>query len=276
VTDSRRPPGRRRESVTPAQAAIQFIEIAGGRLEILDIPAARAGSPEILLLHEGLGSISMWRDFPGALARAAGCRVVAYSRFGFGRSAPRATPFGPLFIHEEACEVIPALRERLGLADPVLVGHSTGASMALVHAGAGRWPVAGVVAMAPLTTVEGSNVDSIRRARLLYETTDWRERLGRHHADVDAVFYGWNDTWLRPDFRAWNILEDLRRVRVPVIAILGENDEYSTPSQVAAIARCLPDPARFESLLLPGCGHAPHREAPEAVLAAVARFLGAL
>lgn len=253
-----------------------FVELAQGRLETLDIPGTAPGRPEILLLHEGLGCVSMWRDFPQALARATGSRVVAYSRLGFGRSSPRASPYTPRFIHEEAFEVIPTLRERLGIGNVVLVGHSTGASMALVHAGAQGLPVAGVVAMAPLTTVEGSNVQSIERARALYRTTDWRARLARHHDDVDAVFYGWNDTWLRPDFRTWNILDDLRRVRAPVLAILGAEDEYSTPGQVAAIAENLPDPSRFESLLLERCGHAPHREQPAAVLAAVKRVLGAV
>ena len=251
-----------------------FVELAQGRLETLDIPALAAGRPEILLLHEGLGCVSMWRDFPARLAEATGCRTVAYSRLGFGRSAPRSAPYTPRFIHEEAFGAIPALRERLGIGNVVMIGHSTGASMALVHASANESPVAGVVAMAPLTTVEGSNVESIERARTLYETTDWRSRLARHHDDVDAVFYGWNDTWLRPDFRGWNILDDLRRVRAPVLAILGSDDEYSTTAQVAAIAANVPDPSRFQSLLLPGCGHAPHRERPDAVLQAVMGFLG--
>ena len=253
-----------------------FVELAQGRLEALDIPALAAGRPEILLLHEGLGCVSMWRDFPARLAEATGCRTVAYSRLGFGRSAPRSAPYTPRFIHEEAFGAIPALRERLGIGNVVMIGHSTGASMALVHASASEMPVAGVVAMAPLTTVEGSNVESIERARTLYETTDWRARLARHHDDVDAVFYGWNDTWLRPDFRGWNILDDLRRVRAPVLAILGADDEYSTPAQVAAIAANVPDPSRFQSLLLPGCGHAPHRGRPDAVLQAVIGFLGAV
>lgn len=253
-----------------------FVELAQGRLETLDIPATEPGRPEILLLHEGLGSVSMWRDFPQTIARETGSRVVAYSRLGFGRSSPRSSPYTPRFIHEEAFEVIPALRERLGIGNAVLIGHSTGASMALVHASAPTMPVAGVVAMAPLTTVEGSNVESIERARILYQTTDWRARLSRHHDDVDAVFYGWNDTWLQADFRAWNILPDLRRVRAAVLAILGSKDEYSTPAQVAAIAENLPDPSRFESLLLDGCGHAPHREQPAAVVEAVKRFLGAV
>lgn len=265
-------------AVVPANEpalVVQFAEVAGARLEYLDLPASRRARPEILLLHEGLGSVSMWRDFPAVLAEATGCRVVAYSRQGFGRSSPRAQPFTPRFVHEEAEEVIPALREHLAIARPVLLGHSTGASMALVHA-AGRWPVAGVIAMAPLTTVEGSNVGSIERARSLYRTTAWRAKLARHHDDVDAVFFGWNDTWLRPDFRQWNIVEELRRIDTPVLAILGAEDEYSTPAQVAAIARNLPDPSRFESVLLPACGHAPHRDQPAAVLQAVNRFLGAV
>ena len=242
-------------------------------LEVLDLPGA---APEILLLHEGLGSVSMWRDFPRKLNEATGRRVVAYSRHGFGRSIPRDRPYGPRFIHEEAHEVIPMLRERLRLGRPVLLGHSTGASMALVHAADGRWPVAGVVAMAPLTTVENSNVESITRARELYRTTDWREKLARHHDDVDGVFYGWNDTWLRPDFRAWHILDDLARLEVPVLAILGKEDEYSTPDQVEAIRRSVPDPARFESMLLERCGHAPHRDQTDAVVAAVRKFVGAV
>ncbi|MDQ3027452.1 MAG: alpha/beta hydrolase [Pseudomonadota bacterium] len=251
-----------------------FVEVGEARLEYTDIPASRIGLPALLLLHEGLGSVSMWRDFPAQLARSTGCRIVAYSRAGFGRSSPRSSPYTPRFIHEEAFEVIPALRAQLGIDPVVLVGHSTGASMALVHASANA--VAGVVAMAPLTTVEGSNVESIERAGKLYRTTDWRSRLARHHVDVDAVFHGWNDTWLRPDFRNWNILDDLRRVSAPVLAILGSEDEYSTPAQVAAIAENVPDPSRFQSLLLPGCGHAPHREQPDAVLRAVKGFLGAL
>lgn len=251
-----------------------FVDVGEARLEYADIPASRIGRPALLLLHEGLGSVSMWRDFPAQLAESTGCRIVAYSRAGFGRSSPRSSPYTPRFIHEEAFEVIPALRAQLGIDPVVLVGHSTGASMALVHASGNA--VAGVVAMAPLTTVEGSNVESIRQARTLYETTDWRTRLARHHDEVDAVFYGWNDTWLQPGFRDWNILDDLRRVHAPVLAILGADDEYSSPDQVAAIAESMPDPARFQSLLLAGCGHAPHREQPAAVLRAVTGFLGAL
>ena len=161
-----------------------FVDVGAARLEYADVPASRIGLPALLLLHEGLGSVSMWRDFPAQLAESTGCRIVAYSRAGFGRSSPRTSPYTPRFIHEEAFEVIPALRAQLGIDPVVLVGHSTGASMALVHASAQGLPVAGVVAMAPLTTVEGSNVESIERAGTLYRTTGGdspiRERIGAH------------------------------------------------------------------------------------------------
>ena len=254
----------------------RHLELGDARLEYLDIPAARENRPEILMLHEGLGSVSMWRDFPRRIAEATGCRTVAYSRAGFGRSSRRAKPWTPRFVHEEALEVIPALRAALGIARPVLFGHSTGASMALVHAGADRWPVAAVVAMAPLTDVEESNVASIADARRLYETTDWRAKLARHHDDVDAVFYGWNDTWLRPDFRGWNLRADLPGIRAPILAILGEADQYSTASQVALIEELATRARSFAFAHLPACGHAPHRDQPDRVLALSASLIDAV
>ena len=255
---------------------MSFLELGGARLEYLDLPAARPGRPEILLLHEGLGSVSMWRDFPQRLAALTGCRTLAYSREGFGRSSARTRPWPLRFVHEEALEVVPRLREALAVGNPVLVGHSTGASMALVHAGADRWPVAGVVAMAPLTDVEDSNVAAIEAARRHYQTSDWRARLARHHDDVDAVFYCWNDTWLRPDFRAWNLRDDLGGIRAPILAVLGQGDEYSTPSQVELIRRLARHARSFEFLHLADCGHAPHRDQPEAVLGAAARLIDAV
>ena len=250
------------------------VELGDIGLECLDIPATRRDAPEILLLHEGLGSVSMWRDFPAVLAAATGCRTIAYSRRGFGRSSPRTEPYGTRFMHEEALETLPALREQLGIARPLLVGHSTGASMGLIHAGAGRWDVAGIVAMAPLTTVENANVESILEARRQYESTDWREKLSRHHDDVDGVFYGWNDTWLRPEFHAWNILGDIAGIRCPVLAILGEDDPYSSVSQVEAIAHHAPPEARVRILRIARCGHAPHREKPDVVVPAIAAMAG--
>jgi pimeloyl-ACP methyl ester carboxylesterase len=245
-------------------------------LEVLDLPATMPGRPEILMLHEGLGSVSMWRDFPQQLNRTLGSRVVAYSRRGFGRSEPRAAPYDVRFMHDEALENLPVLREALAIARPVLLGHSTGASMSLIHAGANRWPVAGIVAMAPITFIEMSNLGSIERAREIWNTTDWRAKLARHHDDVDMAWSGWNDTWLDPRFRDWTIEEDVKGVACPILAILGRDDEYSTPAQVDYVRRLATGAPRFDFLLLEECGHAPHRDQPDSVLRAVGRFLEAL
>lgn len=262
--------------VRAEQAGARFVVANGQRLEVLDLPATRPGRPELLLSHEGLGSVSMWRDFPQRLAGTLGSRVVAYSRRGFGRSEPRTEPYDPRFMHEEALVAMPALREALRIADAVLVGHSTGASISLIHAGAGRWPVAGVVAMAPITFIEESNIGSIEEARRIWNTTDWRSKLARHHDDVDMAWSAWNDTWLDPRFRAWTIEEEVKALRVPILAILGRGDPYSTPAQVEYVRRLATGVPRFESLLLEDCGHAPHRDQPEAVLEAVGRFVEAL
>jgi pimeloyl-ACP methyl ester carboxylesterase len=264
-----------RESVIPAQAGIQFVTVGSTRLEYLDIPGDPK-RPEILLLHEGLGSVSMWRDFPADVARHTGCRVVAYSRAGFGRSAPRAAPYSPRFMHEEAQEAIPELRTRLAVARPVLVGHSTGASMALLHAAFDPHGVAGVMAMAPLVFVEPSNLESIRDAQGRWESTDWRARLARHHDDADAVFRAWNDTWLDPGFASWDIRADLHAIRAPIVAILGEDDEYSSRAQLDAVRAGSPNARRVEAIVLAPCGHAPHRDQPRRVLAALGALLDAV
>ena len=249
------------------------MRIGEADLEILDLPASHSNRPELLLLHEGVGSVSMWREFPHDLARSTGCRCVAYSREGFGKSSPRTRPVTPAFMHEEAFDVLPALREALAIERPVLVGHSTGASMALIHAGADRWPVAAVVAMAPLAFVEASNLASIREARTLYETTRWREKLGRHHDDVDAAC----DLIEFPGMRyRKDIAADLAGIRCPVLAILGDGDQYASRAQLDCIAKTAVRAARVELLLLADCGHAPHRDQPAAVLAAVGRLLDRL
>ena len=254
----------------------QFLALGEAKLEYIDLPATKPGRPELLMLHEGVGSVSMWRDFPATLAAATGCRCIAYSREGFGRSSPRSRPYTPVFMHEEAFDVLPQLREALAIERPVLVGHSTGASMALIHAGADRWPVAAVVAMAPLTYVEESNLASIRAAREMYQTTRWREKLARHHDDVDAAFFGWNDIWLAAEFRSWSIAADIAGIRSPILVVLGEGDPYSTPAQVKVIEENAVRSERFELLVLPDCGHEPHRDQPAQVVAAVVRLLDAV
>jgi len=252
---------------------VRFVEVCGHRLEYIDIAAHQVHRPPLVFLHEGLGSVGLWRDFPSKIASATGCRTVVYSRFGFGRSSPRVAPYTPRFMHEEALEILPALRSALAIERPVLIGHSTGSSMALIHAGDHRWEVAGLVVMAPLTFVEEFNLDSIRAAKTLYETTPLRERLARYHDDVDSVFWGWREIWLHPEFRSWSIARDLSGIRCRILAILGEDDEYSTPAQVGAIERCAVSAASFDFLKLADCGHAPHRDQPAIVTEAILRFI---
>lgn len=252
------------------------IEVCGHRLETLDLPATRAGRPELLFLHEGLGSVSLWRDFPTRLAQASGCRTVVYSRHGHGRSSPFPAAHDVRFMHREALEVVPTLRAALELARPLLIGHSTGASMALIHAGhaqAEGWPLAGVVAMAPLCFVEDSNLESIRNMQDVFRTTDLPEKMARHHDDAAAVFWSWNNIWLDPAFYAWSIEADMAGICCPVLAVLGGKDEYSSMRQIEAIRRAAVHAASLRELALPDCGHAPHRDQPELILRALAQFV---
>ncbi|MDE2003157.1 MAG: alpha/beta hydrolase, partial [Betaproteobacteria bacterium] len=205
-----------------------------------------------------------------------GCRTIAYSRYGSGRSSRRIEPYLPRFMHDEAFRILPVLRAELGIASPVLIGHSTGASMALIHAGAEGSDVAGLVVMAPLVFVEQSNLDSIRAAQAVYRTTDMRQKLARYHDDVDGVFWGWNDIWLDSRFRSWSIADDLRGIRCPILAILGDDDPYSTPAQIDAIRHSAVSAAGLEFLKLPDCRHSPHRDQSSTVIDAIGRFVDAL
>ena len=247
-----------------------FLTAGGHRLDYERIDGQR-GAPALILLHEGLGSIALWRDFPAKLARATGCPAVVYSRWGYGHSDPLAGPRGVDYMHREALETLPELRAQLGLDDAILIGHSDGASIALIHAGSGRWPVRALVLEAPHVFVEDVSITSIAAARTAYETTDLRQRLARHHADVDSAFRGWNDIWLNADFRTWNIEDALPGVRWPVLAIQGADDEYGTLAQLDATERGVAGP--LERLVLPHCKHSPHRDQEELVLAAMARFI---
>jgi pimeloyl-ACP methyl ester carboxylesterase len=232
------------------------------------IPAA----PLVVFLHEGLGSISMWRDFPERLCRALGLRGLVYSRPGYGRSTPRAPGerWGVDFMQRQACEVLPALLDALGVRAPYfLFGHSDGGSIALIHAAAFPQRVAGLIALAPHIFVEDLSVRSIEKARVAYLEGGLRERLARHHDDVESAFWGWNDIWLAPEFAQWNIEPLLASISCPVLAIQGRDDEYGTMAQIHGIARALPASRLLE---LEECGHSPHRDQPEAVIAATARF----
>ncbi|HEX4985530.1 MAG TPA: alpha/beta hydrolase [Burkholderiales bacterium] len=253
-----------------------FLTAGGHRLEyvLLDPPAAVAGAPALVMLHEGLGSVALWKTFPASAAAVTGARVLAYSRYGYGKSDRLAAPHGVDYMHREALDVLPEVLDRLGIGDPVLVGHSDGASIALIHAGAGRWPVRGVVAMAPHVFVEDVTVRSIAQAKVAFATTDLPQRLGRFHDDVESTFRGWNDIWLHPDFLQWNIEACLAGIRCPVLLIQGEDDQYGTRAQVDAVARGVSGPV--EVLMLPDCAHAPHQTNRDETLQAVAKFVAAL
>jgi pimeloyl-ACP methyl ester carboxylesterase len=236
----------------------------------------RPHSPLLVFLHEGLGSVAMWKDFPRALCEAAGCRGLVYSRPGYGRSTPRSAgeKLPVDFMHVQAREVLPALLATLGAADdgaPLwLFGHSDGASIALIHAAAFPQSVAGIIALAPHIMVEDVSVASIAQARQAYLKTDLKARLARYHDDADSAFWGWNDIWLDPRFRGWSIEELLPGVRCPVLAVQGEDDEYGTMEQIDGLARRAP---RVELLKLARCGHSPQRDRPEDVTGAAIEFI---
>ena len=247
-----------------------FLRAGGHRLEVRHLAGPDAAAPTLVFLHEGLGCISMWRDFPEQVIAATGCNALVYSRFGYGRSDPIDVPRGTDFMHREALDTLPELLDQFGLERPILFGHSDGGSIALIHAGGAARDVRGVIVMAPHVLVEDLSIRSIEAARVAYETTDLRARLARHHDDPDSAFRGWNDIWLHPDFRAWNIESYLPRIACPVLAIQGVDDEYGTLHQIRRIARGAPD---VELLALPDCRHSPHRDQPQAVIDATVRLL---
>jgi pimeloyl-ACP methyl ester carboxylesterase len=226
--------------------------------------------PVIVMLHEGLGSVSLWRDFPQRLCERTGCTVVAYSRYGYGRSDVLREKREPEYMHHEGEVVLPALLAQLGIERPILFGHSDGASIALICAGAHPEAVRALVLEAPHVFVEEISVRSIAEAKTAYATTDLPKKLARHHADPDTTFFGWNDVWLDERFRAWNIEAYADRVRCPVLLIQGDADEYGTTAQVDAIAARVPG---SETCLVPRAGHSPHRDAPELVLDRITSFV---
>jgi pimeloyl-ACP methyl ester carboxylesterase len=240
------------------------LNLNGRRLEYEDIGGE---GPALLLLHEGLGSVRLWRNFPVALAAATGRRTIAFSRFGHGDSDPPPRPRTPSFMHEEAHEVLPIIREQLELEDVILVGHSDGASIALIHAA--EHAVRAVVAIAPHVFVEEMCLVEIRAVRELY-ANGLRERMGRHHRDPDAAFYGWNDVWLHPEFPNWDLRGLLPGIMAPLLLIQGEHDQYGTMAQLDAIESAVGGPVERVHLQ---AQHAPQLEASEETLAAVSCFV---
>ena len=247
---------------------------------------ATVDGPLLVFLHEGLGSVSMWRDFPQELCTRLGCRGLVYSRPGYGRSTPRQPQehWGPDFIERQASQVLPAVLRALDVSEPVwLFGHSDGGSIALLSAilqgaqqaqGFAPDPVkepqaAALMVMAPHILVEDLSIRSIEQARQAYLQGELRQRLARHHEDADSAFWGWNNAWLSPAFRNWSIEARLHHIRVPVLAIQGQGDEYGTLEQIRGIARRVPHTQLME---IPDCGHSPHRDQPEALMEGIAAF----
>jgi pimeloyl-ACP methyl ester carboxylesterase len=245
-----------------------IVDVGGVALDVEHTPGT---GPAVVFLHEGLGSIGLWRSFPTDVRRACGDReLLVYSRQGHGHSAAASLPRPVSYMHHEADDVLPAMLEPFGIEAPVLVGHSDGASIALLYAGAGR-RVHALVLLAPHVFVEERSIDGIEAARDAYREGDLATRLARHHDDPDATFRGWNDVWLSPAFRAWNIEDRLGAITCPVLLVQGDADPYGTLAQLDAIERGVSGPCC--RVVLPGVGHAPQVDAPAATLAVVSGFV---
>lgn len=255
----------------PATASLRW----GARmldLELHWVGVDDALAPTVVFLHEGLGSVSLWKDFPDQFCRAHGLTGLVFSRYGYGRSTPRphAERWPVDFMHRQAWEVLPALFAQLGLVQPWLFGHSDGASIALLYAARHGDATSGVIALAPHLFVEDLTLNAIRAARAAYVDGPLRVRLARHHADVDSAFHGWNDAWLAPAFRSWDIRADVARIHAPLLAIQGADDEYGTLAQVEELGRLAP---QSQVVILPGCGHSPQRDTPARVSEIAGRFI---
>ena len=262
-----------------ASVTIEWVELdwAGRKVRIEHQWLRRedAAAPLLVFLHEGLGSVSMWREFPAELCEALQCRGLVYSRPGYGQSTPRAADdaWGTDFMHRQAFEVLPALLKALGVDTvtdkPWLFGHSDGGSIALLFATRLPERIAGAIVVAPHILVEDVSVTSIAETRSAYLQTDLRQRLARHHADVDSAFWGWNDIWLLPAFRHWRIDGELSAITCPLLAVQGAGDAYGTLDQIRGIARV----ARQCKLVeLADCGHSPHRDQKDRLIEVVRNF----
>lgn len=257
-----------------AAPEMQHLTAAGHRLEYYWTAPHDGDAPALVFLHEGLGSAGLWRDFPARLTEETGLPALVYSRYGYGGSDILAAPREVDYMHTEALEALPVIRDALDLDDVILVGHSDGASIAAIHAGAARWPVRGLILEAPHFFVEDASIAGIEDAKTAYETTDLPDRIARRHTDGDKTFRGWNDIWLSPAFRDWNIEEYLPAITCPTLVIQGVDDEYGTEAQPAAIGRQSSGPV--DAVMVPDCGHSPHRDATDGVLELMADFAVAL
>jgi len=252
-------------------AGPRFLDIDGRRLEARGFGPPPNEAPTLALLHEGLGCLSLWRDFPEKLAASTGLGVLAYSRFGYGASDTISLPRPLDYMTREAVDVLPRVLDAVGLRRGALIGHSDGATIALIHAGiVGDERIVGLALMAPHVFAEPEGLASIAQARAAYEQGDLKSKLARYHRDVDAAFRGWCDAWLDPGFRAWSVAEYVRSWRVPALLIQGAEDQYGTLAQIREIERRAPTPVA--TLILEDCQHQPQFEQPEATLDAISGF----
>lgn len=244
-----------------------WVDVAGCRLETAWWGPGPEAAVSIVLLHEGLGCVSLWRDFPARLAARTGAGVFAWSRAGYGRSDPRPLPWPVTYMHEEAAHGVGPVLDAAGVRDCVLLGHSDGASIAAIYAGMrDDARVKGLALLAPHFFVEEECLAGIAAARTRFEEGDLRSKLARHHAQVDVAFFGWNDSWRNPAFRNWDIRAEAARISVPLLVIQGLADPYGTAAQAHAAG------PRAQVVLLDDVGHAPHLEVPELVLDVITEF----
>lgn len=263
--------------LNPNTALTHRVGIRRANLDIeLEYQVINAGlddAPLVIFLHEGLGSVSMWRGWPEQVCQALQCRGLVYSRYGYGQSTPRqpGEQRAVSYLHDEAQHDLPALLTALGLDDekPILYGHSDGGSIALIYAACFPEKVSAIAVAAPHIFVEDITIKGIADAKVIYQNSDMKTRLGRHHIDPDSVFRSWNDTWLTPQFRQWNIEGLLGQIQCPVLAIQGADDEYGTLDQIKGIQR---HASQTRLCIIPDCGHSPHRDASDTVI----RELGSL
>ena len=248
-----------------------FLTIGAHTLEYRMIGPRPGDAPTLVLLHEGLGCAGLLGDFPEKLQQATGYGVFVYSRAGYGQSSPVTLPRPLTYMHDEARDVLPALLDAIGFQRGLLIGHSDGASIAALYAGTHQdHRLSGLVLMAPHFFTEDMGIVAIAEAKAAYETTDLRSKLARWHQDPDNAFRGWNDAWLDPGFRQWDITEQLAYIRVPILIVQGEDDQYGTAAQIEAAERECYCPV--EAALLPGVKHSPQREATEVTLRAISEF----
>ncbi len=260
----------------PSQFITLRIDSQETSIEYQWLNAENTQAPLVVFLHEGLGSLAMWKQFPQQLCDALQCRGLVYSRPAYGQSTPRPADekWGVDFMHQQAYDVLPNLLSALSVNTrsnpPWLFGHSDGGSVSLLYAAKYPDQLAGAIVLAPHIMVEPMTISSIEQARIVYQQTNLREKLARYHSDVDSAFWGWNDIWLNPDFLQWDITAELENIRCPLLAVQGLDDEYGSLAQIRGIQRRLP---HTELLELAGCGHSPHKDQAEALISTARHFM---